>query len=116
MGESMPANDRIQHPVALVVAVFCIAALPSPCPVGESLLGVSQSGFQKGTPDPTFSPAFTEENRVSTAVIITIQRHFLVSAPSVNAMMKTRTRRGFISRVPGLARSIRLLLPLDELP
>ena len=39
-----------------------------------------------------------------------IQRHFLVSAPSVNAMMQTLTRKGFISRVPGVPRSIRLLL------
>ena len=45
-----------------------------------------------------------------------IQRHFLVSAPSVNAMMQTLTRRGLISRVPGVARSIRLLVPVEELP
>jgi hypothetical protein len=45
-----------------------------------------------------------------------IQRHFLVSAPSVNAMMQTLARRGLISRTPGAARSIRLLLPAEELP
>jgi hypothetical protein len=44
-----------------------------------------------------------------------IQRHFLVSAPSVNAMMQTLTRRRLISRVPGVARSIRLLVPPEEL-
>jgi hypothetical protein len=37
-----------------------------------------------------------------------IQRHFLVSAPSVNQMMQTLERRGFITREPGVARSIRL--------
>jgi hypothetical protein len=37
-----------------------------------------------------------------------IQRHFLVSAPSVNHMMQTLERRGFIARQPGVARSIRL--------
>ena len=37
-----------------------------------------------------------------------IQRHFLVSAPSVNQMMQTLERRGFIARQPGVARSIRL--------
>ena len=38
-----------------------------------------------------------------------IQRHFLVSAPSVNQMMQMLERRGFIARTPGVARSIRLL-------
>ena len=33
-----------------------------------------------------------------------IQRHFLVSAPSVNQMMQTLERRGFISREPGAGR------------
>jgi DNA-binding MarR family transcriptional regulator len=45
-----------------------------------------------------------------------LQRHFLVSAPSVNAMMQTLTRRGLISRTPGAARSIRLLVPAEQLP
>jgi DNA-binding MarR family transcriptional regulator len=45
-----------------------------------------------------------------------IQRHFLVSAPSVNAMMQTLTRKGLISRVPGVPRSIKLLLPTHLLP
>jgi len=45
-----------------------------------------------------------------------IQRHFLVSAPSVNAMMQTLTRKGFISRVPGAPRSIKLLVPSELLP
>lgn len=45
-----------------------------------------------------------------------IQRHFLVSAPSVNSMMQTLTKKGFISRVPGVSRSIRLLVPPRILP
>jgi repressor LexA len=45
-----------------------------------------------------------------------IQRHFLVSAPSVNAMMQTLTRKGLISRVPGVPRSIKLLVSPDLLP
>ena len=44
------------------------------------------------------------------------QRHFLVSAPSVNAMMQTLTRKGLISRVPGIPRSIKLLVPAHLLP
>jgi hypothetical protein len=37
-----------------------------------------------------------------------IQRHFLVSAPTVNQMVQMLERRGFITRQPGVARSIRL--------
>ena len=45
-----------------------------------------------------------------------IQRHFLVSALSVNAMMQTPTRKGLISRVPGIPRSVKLLVPAHLLP
>ena len=38
-----------------------------------------------------------------------IQRHFLVSAPSVNQMMQALERHGFIMRQRGVARSIRLV-------
>ena len=38
-----------------------------------------------------------------------IQRRFLVSAPSVNQMVQTLERRGFITRQRGVPRSIRLV-------
>lgn len=41
-----------------------------------------------------------------------IERHFLVSAPSVNQMMQTLARRGFIARQPGVPRSTRICLDL----
>ena len=41
-----------------------------------------------------------------------IQRHFLVSAPTVHQMMKMLEKRGFISRQPGVGRSIRVLINL----
>lgn len=41
-----------------------------------------------------------------------IERHFLVSAPSVNQMMQTLERRGFISRQPGVPRSARICVDL----
>ncbi len=44
-----------------------------------------------------------------------IQRHFLVSAPSVNQMMQTLERLGFISRQRGVARSIRVNITLPEI-
>jgi len=45
-----------------------------------------------------------------------MQRFFLVSPPSVHQMVLTLERRGFINRVPGQARSIRVLLPPQDLP
>lgn len=38
-----------------------------------------------------------------------IARHFLVSAPSVNQMVQMLERRGFITRQPGIARSITIV-------
>ena len=42
-----------------------------------------------------------------------IERHFLVSAPSVNQMMQMLERRGFITRQPGVPRSTRLCVDLS---
>jgi Mn-dependent DtxR family transcriptional regulator len=44
------------------------------------------------------------------------QRFFEVSPPSVHRMVVELERKGFIRRHPGQARSIELLLPLDQLP
>jgi Mn-dependent DtxR family transcriptional regulator len=45
-----------------------------------------------------------------------MQRHFRVTAPSVHQMVLTLERRGLIGRVPGQPRSIRLLVPKDQIP
>ncbi len=45
-----------------------------------------------------------------------MQRYFRVSPPSVHQMVVTLDARGLIERVPGQARSIRLLVPREELP
>jgi hypothetical protein len=42
-----------------------------------------------------------------------IERHFLVSPPSVNQMMKTLERRGFITRQRGVPRSARICIDLS---
>ena len=39
-----------------------------------------------------------------------------VSGPSVNLMVKTLERKGLISRVPGQPRSVRVIVPEDEIP
>ena len=45
-----------------------------------------------------------------------MERYFRISAPAVHQMIVTLEKRGFIERMPGQARSIRLLLPREELP
>jgi len=44
-----------------------------------------------------------------------IEKHFLVAAPSVNQMMQTLERRGFVTRQPGVPRSARICIDLDAL-
>jgi Mn-dependent DtxR family transcriptional regulator len=45
-----------------------------------------------------------------------MQRYFRVSPPSVHQMVVTLENRGLIERQPGQARSIRIVLPKEELP
>ena len=45
-----------------------------------------------------------------------IQRYFEVSPPSVHQMVLTLERKGLISRTPGAARSLEVLVQRDELP
>ena len=43
-----------------------------------------------------------------------IERHFLVSAPSVNQMMQMLERRGFIARQQGVPRSVRICIDVQQ--
>jgi len=45
-----------------------------------------------------------------------MQQYFRVSPPSVHQMVLALVARGLIERTPGQARSIRLLIPREELP
>lgn len=45
-----------------------------------------------------------------------MQNYFKVSPPSVHQMVLTPESNGFIDRVPGQSRTIRLLIPREELP
>jgi repressor LexA len=45
-----------------------------------------------------------------------MQQYFRVSPPSVHQMILTLEKRGLITRIPGEARSIRLLVPTEHLP
>jgi DNA-binding MarR family transcriptional regulator len=77
----------------------------------------------------TSSPRFTEKQGQYLAFIYTyvllnrrapaeadFQRFFLVTAPAVHQMIVTLERNRLISRVPGQARSITLLVPTENLP
>jgi repressor LexA len=45
-----------------------------------------------------------------------IQRYFKVTPPTVHQMILTLDEKGLLSRQPGKARAIRVLLPREELP
>jgi repressor LexA len=45
-----------------------------------------------------------------------MQRYFRVTPPTVHQMVVTLEANGFIERVPGQGRSIRLRIPREELP
>lgn len=45
-----------------------------------------------------------------------MQKYFQVTPPSVHQMVLTLEANGLIERVPWQARSIRLLIPREELP
>ena len=45
-----------------------------------------------------------------------MQKFFRVSPPTVHQMVLTLGRKGLIERTPGEARSIKVLVPADELP
>ena len=45
-----------------------------------------------------------------------IQRHFRVTPPTVHQMVLTLERAKFITRKPGVARSIELLIDPEDLP
>ena len=79
--------------------------------------------------DPSIPPKFTAKQGQYLAFIYNytkvhrqtpaeadLQRYFLVSRPSVHEMIKTLERNGLIERIPGQARSIRLLVQPDHLP
>jgi repressor LexA len=45
-----------------------------------------------------------------------MQRYFRTSPPTVHQMVVTLERKGLIAREPGKPRTIRVLLPVEELP
>jgi len=58
---------------------------------------------------------YTKINRVPPAEI-DMQRYFQTTPPAVHDMVKSLHSRGLISREPGKPRTIRVLLPREELP
>lgn len=58
---------------------------------------------------------YTKVHRVAPAET-DMQKYFRVSPPSVHQMVLTLEANGFIERIPRQARSIRLLIPPEELP
>ena len=59
--------------------------------------------------------AYSQINRRAPAEA-DFQRYFSVTAPSVHQMLKTLDQLGLIGKQAGVARSIQLLVPPQELP
>jgi hypothetical protein len=79
--------------------------------------------------DPSIAPSFTVKQGQYLAFIYNytkihgqppaeseLERYFKVSPPAIHEMIKTLERNGLIARVPGQARSIRLLVQPNHLP
>jgi Mn-dependent DtxR family transcriptional regulator len=62
-----------------------------------------------------FIAAYTKLNGKPPAEL-EMQRYFRVTPPSVHQMVLTLEKNGLISRVPGKARSISVLVPRKEIP
>jgi DNA-binding MarR family transcriptional regulator len=62
-----------------------------------------------------FIDAYTKIHRVAPAEL-DMQRYFRVTPPSVHQMVLTLEKNGLISRVPGKARSIKVLVPREQIP
>jgi DNA-binding MarR family transcriptional regulator len=81
-------------------------------------LGISdvKSGFTKLQGQYlSFIVAYTKLNRRAPAEA-DFRRFFKVTPPSVHNMIVTLERCGLIRRTPGQARSIEVLVPLNEVP
>ena len=63
----------------------------------------------------TFIYYYQKLNRCSPAEA-DIQRYLGLSSAAVHQMIVTLEKRGFLERVPGQARSLRLLVPRADLP
>ena len=63
----------------------------------------------------SFIYAYTKLNRRAPSEA-DMQRHFCVTPPSVHRMVIELERKGLISRTPGAARSIQVLVAPEELP
>jgi Mn-dependent DtxR family transcriptional regulator len=62
-----------------------------------------------------FIHAYTQINRCAPAEA-DMQRYFQITPPSVHQMVITLERAGFITKQPGVARSIKLQIKPEKLP
>lgn len=96
--------DRSRHPRGTGVGPnrdsVSTMAPPFTARQGEYLAFIERFTARRGYP-----PSFEE-----------IGRHFGTTPPTVNTMIKTLERRGLLSRQPGVARSLKVMVPASALP
>jgi DNA-binding MarR family transcriptional regulator len=92
-------------------------------------VGNGQQGFRELTQGEPMAADYTPKQGQYLAFIyyytkihgvppaeIDMRRYFQTTPPAVHEMVKTLHRRGLIDREPGKPRTIRVLLPREELP
>ena len=62
-----------------------------------------------------FIDCYTKLNRKAPAEM-DMQDYFQVTAPSIHQMVLTLEKNDYISRQPGVARLIKILVPKEEIP
>jgi len=92
---------------------------------GQTVEGNADRSQEKPKPAPkytlkegqylAFIYCYTKLNRQAPAEL-DMQKYFRVTPPAVHDMIVKLEKHGFISREPGVSRSIRLLLKREELP
>lgn len=85
------------------------------CPAKSSRTTSDEEAYRNTGPIPFFIYFYTKVHRVPPAES-DMQMYFRVSPPSVHQMVLTLEANGFIERIPGQARTIRVLLPREEIP
>jgi repressor LexA len=89
---------------------FEVAIHPSRAGAGQPLSFTAKQGQYLA-----FIFHYTKVHRIAPAES-DMQKYFRVSAPSVHQMVITLEKNGLIERTPGRARSIRVLVPQEQLP
>lgn len=113
LAQNIEAMDRLAHAFARIVAGLAGETDPGWHRLRPAIGRLDMSPVQGQY--LAFIHAYTRLHRRAPAEA-DIRDYFQTSPPTVHGMLKTLQQKEFISRVPGAARSIRVLLAPHEIP